>query len=113
MTWITIDRDKPIPLTRQLYTELRGQILRGDRKAQDKLPSTRKMAEDLGISRNVVIEAYEQLFAEGYMESRRFRVLRFCRNLFGAARTQRNPAYFLGRKQGRVLVDHRLSLRRP
>ncbi|MFJ9498868.1 MocR-like pyridoxine biosynthesis transcription factor PdxR [Brevibacillus centrosporus] len=71
MTWITIDRDKPIPLTRQLYTELRGQILRGDRKAQDKLPSTRKMAEDLGISRNVVIEAYEQLFAEGYMESRK------------------------------------------
>lgn len=70
MAWLTIDREKPIPLFRQLYTQLRTQILRGERQAGQKLPSTRKMAEELGISRNVAVEAYEQLYAEGYIESR-------------------------------------------
>ncbi|MED1645669.1 PLP-dependent aminotransferase family protein [Brevibacillus agri] len=70
MLWIDIDRDKPIPLTRQLYSEFRDKILRGEWTAGFKLPSTRKMAQELRISRNVVIEAYDQLFAEGYIESR-------------------------------------------
>ncbi|WDV94682.1 PLP-dependent aminotransferase family protein [Brevibacillus parabrevis] len=70
MLWVPIDRDKPIPLTRQIYTEFRDKILRGDWAAGFKLPSTRKMAQELRISRNVAIEAYDQLFAEGYIESR-------------------------------------------
>ncbi|MCG6197819.1 winged helix-turn-helix domain-containing protein, partial [Anoxybacillus sp. LAT_38] len=39
--------------------------------AGDKLPSTRKLSEELRISRNVVLEAYDLLLAEGYLESRR------------------------------------------
>ncbi len=70
MAWVTIDREKPVPLIRQLYTELRAIILRGDWEAGQKLPSTRKLAEELQISRNVAVEAYEQLYAEGYIESR-------------------------------------------
>lgn len=35
-----------------------------------KLPSTRKLAQELNLSRNTVIHAYEQLHAEGYLESR-------------------------------------------
>ncbi|MED4752305.1 PLP-dependent aminotransferase family protein [Brevibacillus choshinensis] len=70
MAWLTIDREKPIPLIRQLYTELRANILRGDWQAGQKLPSTRKLAEELKISRNVAVDAYEQLYAEGYIESR-------------------------------------------
>ncbi|KZE44592.1 GntR family transcriptional regulator [Brevibacillus parabrevis] len=70
MLWVAIDRDKPIPLTRQIYTQFRDKILRGDWAAGFKLPSTRKMAQELRISRNVAIEAYDQLFAEGYIESR-------------------------------------------
>lgn len=70
LAWLTIDREKPIPLIRQLYTELRATILRGDWQAGQKLPSTRKLAEELQISRNVAVDAYEQLYAEGYIESR-------------------------------------------
>ncbi|QRG67120.1 PLP-dependent aminotransferase family protein [Brevibacillus choshinensis] len=70
MAWVMIDREKPVPLIRQLYTELCAIILRGDWEAGQKLPSTRKLAEELQISRNVAVEAYEQLYAEGYIESR-------------------------------------------
>ncbi|OUQ85132.1 GntR family transcriptional regulator [Brevibacillus brevis] len=71
MFWITIDREKPIPLIRQIYSELRTKILSGELTAGFKLPSTRKVASELHLSRNVVLEAYEQLLAEGYIESRR------------------------------------------
>lgn len=70
MLWMSIDREKPIPLIRQLYADLRAKILRGELTAGEKLPSTRKLSEELRISRNVVLEAYEQLFAEGYIESK-------------------------------------------
>ena len=36
----------------------------------EKLPSTRELSKDMGVSRNVVIEAYEQLIAEGYLYSK-------------------------------------------
>lgn len=67
---MSIDREQPIPLIRQIYSELRSKILRGELTAGYKLPSTRKVASELLISRNVVLEAYEQLLAEGYLESR-------------------------------------------
>ncbi|WP_409175776.1 PLP-dependent aminotransferase family protein [Brevibacillus fortis] len=71
MFWMTIDREKTIPLIRQIYSELRTKILSGELTAGFKLPSTRKVASELHLSRNVVLEAYEQLLAEGYIESRR------------------------------------------
>lgn len=70
MLYLSIDRDKSSPMIRQLYTQLRTKILEGDLAAGDKLPSTRKVAEELCISRNVVMEAYEQLLAEGFILSR-------------------------------------------
>lgn len=71
MLYLTIDRAKPLPLIRQLYTQLRSKILQGELLAGQKLPSTRKLSEELCISRNVILEAYEQLLAEGYIEGRR------------------------------------------
>ena len=55
-------------LYRQLYEELRASILSGRLKAGTRLPPTRQLAEELSVSRNTVLGAYQQLFAEGYVE---------------------------------------------
>jgi GntR family transcriptional regulator / MocR family aminotransferase len=58
-----------IPLHRQLEQELRGAIRAGRLQPESALPSTRVLAEQLDVSRGVVVEAYEQLVAEGYLTS--------------------------------------------
>jgi GntR family transcriptional regulator/MocR family aminotransferase len=60
----------PGPLYQQLYRTLREAILSGRVGCGGKLPSTRALAEELGISRNVVLIAYEQLESEGYVSGR-------------------------------------------
>jgi GntR family transcriptional regulator/MocR family aminotransferase len=62
--------DRRTPLHRQLYTGYRDAILDGRLPAGQRLPSTRTLAADLGISRMPVVLAFEQLLAEGYIESR-------------------------------------------
>lgn len=69
MLWLNIDRSSGIPLIRQIYDELRTKILNKDLIAGEKLPSTRKLSQELKVSRNVILEAYEQLISEGYLES--------------------------------------------
>lgn len=59
------------PLYRQIYNSLRDEILKGVRAAGTPVPPTRQLAAELGCSRNVVSLAYEQLLAEGYLQSRR------------------------------------------
>lgn len=49
---------------------MRTAILEGRIKAGEKVPSTRELALRLGVSRNVVLEAYDLLIAEGYLEGR-------------------------------------------
>jgi len=58
------------PLFRQVYRGLRQAILSGAFRAADRLPSTRELADELGISRTVVLLAYEQLVAEGFAAGR-------------------------------------------
>jgi GntR family transcriptional regulator/MocR family aminotransferase len=58
------------PLFRQVYLGLRAAILSGAFRSGQKLPSTRNVAEQLGISRTVVLLAYDQLQAEGFAEGR-------------------------------------------
>jgi GntR family transcriptional regulator/MocR family aminotransferase len=70
MLWIPVDRTAEKSLIRQVYDQIRQQTLRGTLQAGSKLPSTRELADDLHVSRNVILEAYDQLFAEGYIESR-------------------------------------------
>ncbi|AEG07066.1 GntR family transcriptional regulator/MocR family aminotransferase [Sinorhizobium meliloti] len=67
---LVLDRDADVPMHRQLYEKLRAEILAGHLKADTRLPPTRMMAEDLGVSRNTVITTYDALLAEGYLESR-------------------------------------------
>ena len=57
------------PLYRRIYDALRTKILRGELAAGAPLPGSRTLARDLGVSRIVVLSAYEQLAAEGYIES--------------------------------------------
>jgi len=57
-------------LTRQLIRSLRHAVAQQRFTAGERLPSTRQLAKELGISRNVVIAAYDQLSAEGYLETR-------------------------------------------
>lgn len=58
------------PLFRQVYLGLRRAILSGAFSAGDRLPSTRDLAEQLGISRTVVLLAYGHLLAEGFVAGR-------------------------------------------
>src|SRR5258708_20824798 len=58
------------PLFRQVYLGLRQAILSGAFPAGERLPSTRDLAEQLDISRTVVLLAYDQLLAEGFVVGR-------------------------------------------
>jgi GntR family transcriptional regulator/MocR family aminotransferase len=58
------------PLYRQIYDSIRFSILNGEFQSGMRLPASRALAEQLGISRMTVINAYEQLLAEGYLEGR-------------------------------------------
>jgi GntR family transcriptional regulator/MocR family aminotransferase len=58
------------PLWRQLYDQLRGSILDGSVAPGARLPSTRDLARELAVSRTTVLNAFEQLLAEGYIEGR-------------------------------------------
>lgn len=62
--------DLAVPLHRQVESEIRRGIRDGRLRAGTRMPSTRALAADLGLSRGVVVEAYQQLIAEGYLESR-------------------------------------------
>ncbi len=58
------------PLFRQIYLGLREGILAGAYRAGEQLPSTRDLADQLGVSRTVVLLAYDQLLAEGFVTGR-------------------------------------------
>ncbi len=58
------------PLFRQVYRRFRTAILDGTFGAGEKLPSTREISEQLGVSRTVALMAYEQLLAEGFATGR-------------------------------------------
>lgn len=65
-----IDRDSDVPMRRQLYAEIRSRILDGRHPAGWKLLPSRELARSLHVSRMTVVEAYEQLEAEGYVEAK-------------------------------------------
>ncbi|MGC2300696.1 MAG: PLP-dependent aminotransferase family protein [Acidobacteriaceae bacterium] len=67
---IPIDREAAMPLHRQVYAGFRDAIHRGDLAAGQQVPSSRALAAELEISRFPVLDAYAQLLAEGYFESR-------------------------------------------
>ncbi|MFO7661230.1 MAG: PLP-dependent aminotransferase family protein [Chloroflexota bacterium] len=67
---LNIDRDSSDPAYRQVYKQLREIILNGQLPAGEQLPTSRQLSQEAGIARVTVIQAYEQLEAEGFIESR-------------------------------------------
>lgn len=70
---IPLDARLAKPLYEQIYAHIRGEIRSGGLKAGDRVPSTRILAEHLKVSRSTTQMAYDQLLAEGYIESRPYR----------------------------------------
>ena len=69
---LPIDRTGGEPLLRQVYGALRRAILSGALPPGGKLPPTRALAERLGVARNTVVAAYEQLLAEALVGTASF-----------------------------------------
>ncbi|WP_286166680.1 PLP-dependent aminotransferase family protein [Ochrobactrum sp. POC9] len=65
-----IDRASDVSLTAQLVGQIRQAVLAGRLKPNTKLPSTRALSLELGLSRTTVLAAFDQLIAEGYLEGR-------------------------------------------
>jgi GntR family transcriptional regulator/MocR family aminotransferase len=66
----SLDRNDPNPLHKQIYDRYRSAILRGDFRPGEQILSSREFASELRVSRFPVLNAYAQLLAEGYLESR-------------------------------------------
>jgi GntR family transcriptional regulator/MocR family aminotransferase len=64
------DRTSPVALHRQLATHLRDAILGGELAGGTRLHASRALALQLGVSRNTVTQAIDELVAEGYLETR-------------------------------------------
>jgi GntR family transcriptional regulator/MocR family aminotransferase len=67
---ISINRKAPKALHRQIYDAYRAAIVERSLRSGQRIPSTRVLASELGVSRFPVLNAYAQLLAEGYFESR-------------------------------------------
>ncbi|GGZ55482.1 PLP-dependent aminotransferase family protein [Streptomyces subrutilus] len=72
MTWhvtLEVRRDTQEPLGSQIADQLRRQVEQGRLAPRSRLPSSRQLAQDLKVSRSVVVEVYEKLTGEGLLES--------------------------------------------
>ena len=67
---LNLDRESGPALHLQIESELRAAIRSGRLPSETALPSSRGLARDLGVSRGVIVDAYDQLIAEGYLVSR-------------------------------------------
>lgn len=67
---ICLDSRSDIPMYRQLYNSIKTAIGSGGLRVGEKLPSIRRISEELGVSRTTVEQAYQQLCVEGYLSSR-------------------------------------------
>src|ERR1700733_2787639 len=66
---LELDASSNVPLHRQLYEGLRGAILSAQVAPGTRLPSTRALADALGVSRSTIISSFAQLHSEGYLQA--------------------------------------------
>ncbi len=76
---LQLDRGSELPLHEQVERAIRDGIREGRLQAGSRLPSSRALAAELGVSRGVVTEAYGQLSAEGYLQTRQGAPVRVAR----------------------------------
>ncbi|HCP54613.1 MULTISPECIES: PLP-dependent aminotransferase family protein [Pseudomonas] len=70
LSGVELDRTSTTPLYRQLYLQIRKQILTGRLQGGTRLPSTRTLSKELELSRITILNAFDQLTAEGFLASR-------------------------------------------
>ncbi|MDA0267576.1 MAG: PLP-dependent aminotransferase family protein [Cyanobacteria bacterium] len=119
---LTLDRTAPLPLYQQLAAALREAVLQGRLQPQQPLPSSRRLAQSLQVSRSTVTQGYEQLLSEGYFEARGGSGTFVCAQLpddylhpAGLARQQSEPSELtqLSRLGSTLLADTPLKVADP
>ncbi|WP_251381889.1 MULTISPECIES: PLP-dependent aminotransferase family protein [unclassified Leucobacter] len=68
MSFVRLNRNGAASLSRQLADQIRASIVSGQLHPGERVPATRKLAESLGVSRTVVVNAYDQLLGEAFLE---------------------------------------------
>jgi GntR family transcriptional regulator/MocR family aminotransferase len=104
---LSIDRSAGRPLYRQICDAFREAIVDGRLRGGQRLPSTRALAAELGVSRISVLNAFDQLVAEGYFESRTGSGTYVSTQLADEARSSRRPPARQGRSPGPRPVGRR------
>jgi len=66
---IRIDKYSPIPIYKQIYLQVKKEVLMGRLREGEKLPTIRELAWRLNVNVNTVLKAYERLVLEGLVES--------------------------------------------
>src|SRR3954451_5753553 len=89
---LLVDRSADVPLGQQVQEALRTAIRAGRLRSGERLPSTRQLADQLSVSRGLVVSAYEQLLAEGYVVAAAGSGTRAADGLSGATDTVAGPA---------------------
>ena len=67
---LSVDKQDPEPAYKQVYDQLRVAILSGDIAPGSRLPASRRLAREAAVARITIVRAYQQLEAEGFVESR-------------------------------------------
>ncbi len=105
VTLIYLDPNSKLNLQSQIRQKLVEAILSGTFPAGSKLPSSRKLAEQLSVARNTVVLAYEQLIEEGFLESRQRS------GIFVNEHILDGRVGFHGKPAGKSILDPRWSRR--
>ena len=122
VTAVPLNHSVSAPLYRQIYKRLQTAILMGQLLPGTRLPSTREMATELEVSRNTVMNAFEQLLAEGYLEgyvgSGTFVSRSLPDDLLQARANRKRTSSVLPKerrlsRRGKVLATHFAMLTRP
>ena len=67
---LSIDRNSSMPVGEQVAKKIRAMIVSGNLTSGERLPSSRVLAKDLGLSRTTITAVFDQLIAEGMITSR-------------------------------------------
>ena len=70
LSMLNLERNSNVPMTRQLENKIRRAVVQGSLPPDTRMPSTRQLALDLGVSRLTIKNAFEQLTTEGFLETR-------------------------------------------
>lgn len=99
---LELDRTSPVSMHAQVEALVREAIRGGRLPSGSALPPSRRLAQELGLSRGVVVEAYQQLAAEGYLVSQSGSFTRVAEGV-----TAPLPAQIEASGSGREVIDFR------